>query len=518
VIPTMETLADIASRSLVVALLCAAFYWMMRNRSASERHVLLTAAQLALLALPVAFFLAPKWQAPFGWERHVQLPSLAVVVDSVPVTAAAPTVDWVPILWAVGCALVVLRAAYSLLRVAGVKATCRPLRDGGLRSRVEAMLRGKKVQVIEGTGDSAPMTWGWLRPVVVIPPNASQWPDSQLQSVISHELAHVERADWITQLLANFVCAVYWFNPLVWYLAKRMRTESEQAADDRVLSQGCKPEDYALHLLGVARSVRRSRSVGAVAMAGESPIGQRLTAILSENRRRSAQSRIGGLMMIGAGCMLACGVAAAAPKQILEMTPIPVPTQIVEAEAPVPPAPDVTVELSKPAVRAAVENHPRRRNLAQDVIVHETPKVDASAVVAKRSAPAVEIKSCPDAKLVAQAPTKPAAAVTAEDTAQTDKKIDHEIAQANAELAASLKELPAGIKVSNLKIPNVDVSTPDIHVDVPSIEINGPAFHVKVPAIKIHLPKMHMHISGRSVQCPKSNCDGDDAADDSADD
>ena len=62
----------------------------------------------------------------------------------------------------------------------------------------------------------APVTYGLLRPVVALPPDALQWPPSDLRRALIHELEHVRRADWATQCLAKVVCALYWFHPLVW--------------------------------------------------------------------------------------------------------------------------------------------------------------------------------------------------------------------------------------------------------------------------------------------------------------
>ena len=64
----------------------------------------------------------------------------------------------------------------------------------------------------------------------------------------------VRRWDWLTQMLAHVVCCVYWFNPLVWYAAQRMRIEREQACDDLVLASGAKASDVFLNGLYPLRS------------------------------------------------------------------------------------------------------------------------------------------------------------------------------------------------------------------------------------------------------------------------
>src|SRR4029077_16412802 len=124
---------------------------------------------------------------------------------------------------------------------------------------------------------------------------------------IVHELAHVRRLDFLTQLLARIACAVYWFNPLAWLASARGRIEQELACDDLALGRGFKPADYAEHLLTVLRgtSVRGMASTVAPAMAGSLRIERRQRLILSAThsrrplgRRRTALSALVALGLL----------------------------------------------------------------------------------------------------------------------------------------------------------------------------------------------------------------------------
>ena len=80
-----------------------------------------------------------------------------------------------------------------------------------------------------------PMTWGVLRPVVLLPADAVGWSEERLAVALLHEFGHVRRRDCLTQLVARATCAVYWFNPLSWLALARVRVEQEQASDDLAL-------------------------------------------------------------------------------------------------------------------------------------------------------------------------------------------------------------------------------------------------------------------------------------------
>ncbi|MDZ4702233.1 MAG: M56 family metallopeptidase [Rhodothermales bacterium] len=137
-----------------------------------------------------------------------------------------------------------------------------------------------------------PMTWGVWRPVVMLPVDAEDWPAERRRSVLLHEVAHIARWDYLTQSLAYAVCAVNWFNPLVWRAAGQMRLEQEKACDDRVLSHGMKATAYASHLMDLARTVRSAfvSPSAAMSMARPSQLEGRLIAILDDRHDRRTPS------------------------------------------------------------------------------------------------------------------------------------------------------------------------------------------------------------------------------------
>ena len=124
-------------------------------------------------------------------------------------------------------------------------------------------------------------------------------------------MAHVRRPDWPLQVIAHSVRSLYWFNPLVWLAARRLRAEAEAACDDLVLGAGLSAPDYARHLLDVALSARRSRRVGwgAVAMAQSLKVEGRLRAVLAHHSRRPVTRRA-AVSSLAAALLIALPLAA----------------------------------------------------------------------------------------------------------------------------------------------------------------------------------------------------------------
>ena len=73
------------------------------------------------------------------------------------------------------------------------------------------------------------------------------------------------------QTIAHITCAVYWFNPLLWFAVRRMQAEAERACDDHVLNAGYQSTDYAQHLLDIVRNVKALRSVSRATVAMARP-------------------------------------------------------------------------------------------------------------------------------------------------------------------------------------------------------------------------------------------------------
>jgi beta-lactamase regulating signal transducer with metallopeptidase domain len=209
-----------------------------------------------------------------------------------------------------------------------------------------------------------PMTWGVLRPVILLPKTSLAWTRERMQAVLLHELAHVRRRDSLTQSLSLLICALYWPNPLIWLGARVLRREAEIAADDAVLSSGMRPSAYAGELLQLASEFRgHGLAVSGVSMAGRSSLEARVKALLATNPLRKGVTLMDAVKLALLGAVATAALALVRP-------------DIVDAQS------AVTVQPAEPAQPAVPSTPLPVVQPAEPTTPVETPAVsDAPATV-----------------------------------------------------------------------------------------------------------------------------------------
>jgi beta-lactamase regulating signal transducer with metallopeptidase domain/DUF4097 and DUF4098 domain-containing protein YvlB len=310
---------------------------LLRHRSAATRHFTWALTLIGALLFAVAALVGPRmevavpdWRAPALIQSVVksvpvlpatfvsrpQMPAAQGGVVSPGKTAEAKLLTPVTV-WAIGVAAMLtwlLIGHLGLVRIARSATTApwAPLIEEAVAD--SGVTRPVRVALSETV--LAPMTWGWRHPLVLLPAEAASWPGDRRRAALMHELAHVARNDYLTQLLASLACALYWFHPFAWFSLRRLRRESEQASDDRVLAYGLGASDYATHLVDVAVAAR-ARGFGgllALGMACPSHLETRLRALLDETRARNNVSRKATTIAVAAAALILVPLAAARPE------------------------------------------------------------------------------------------------------------------------------------------------------------------------------------------------------------
>lgn len=205
--------------------------------------------------------------------------------------------------WMGGAGIGLGMLALGLLRLGWVARRARPVGNRRLLERLESLASrfeiSRSIALLETDHPGLLVTYGVVRPRIIIPSTAADWPDERIDAVLAHELAHVRRGDWAAQILAQIVRSWWWFNPFIWIAVRRLRHEAERACDDEVLRLGTPAPEYAAYLLEIARAAEFQRlpvTYLAPAMGRPSRLQQRVEAMLDRTLERgsgSTRSRLG---------------------------------------------------------------------------------------------------------------------------------------------------------------------------------------------------------------------------------
>lgn len=362
---------DVAAKATVLLLLATATAALLRRSSAALRHRLWCLTFAALILLPALSAALPKWRlavlpaaaeedlaetkldirttkesettnqgligpaelplveppihaAPSFDEATLESPAAALPAEqpqlasddgqNLGTSVEAPRLFGSASIWLLGAVIAVLPLIFGAARTFILQRRARPIDDAAWNALLEELCArlalSRPVELLETEAATMPMTWGLLRPVVLLPAQARDWSEQLLRVVLLHELAHVKRCDVGFQMLGRVTCALHWFHPLAWYALRRLRIERELACDDCVVLAGERASDYAAELLKIARTYRPVPLAAAVAMAQRSNLELRIRSMFDRACSHLPVSARAGRLLLTGVAMLATTVAA----------------------------------------------------------------------------------------------------------------------------------------------------------------------------------------------------------------
>jgi TonB family protein len=315
----MTLLLGLAIRCSVVLAAGLLLSACLKQRSAALRHRVLAASLLAAVLVVPLSLAVPRWNIQLPVALIDPGPAEAPALDPGRVAAGTPAKEsapgtphpdaprrtpWHPsaprmlvLLWLAGAAGFVGVLIAGLVRLGRLAVRAVRVTDASWLPVLDTVASryglSREVQLCRTDSPTMLGTWGILRPQVLLPRHALDWPLDRVRVVLAHELAHVRRQDWLVQMGAEMLRALLWFNPLAWIVCARLRRESEQACDDEVLGMDVGGREYAVHLIELVRRCRRPVSpwIPALPMAHPSTLERRIVAMLNPRLDRRAPSR-----------------------------------------------------------------------------------------------------------------------------------------------------------------------------------------------------------------------------------
>lgn len=310
---------------------------------AASKHAIWTTAFAVLLLLPIGAWVIPGWgidltalrstpddryahpvvlaatpeaalgetaspDAPPETESSSEAPATSSVTD--PAADAAllrRAARWVAsgfvLVWAGGVLLLLGRLAIGMAALWRWNRSATDIDNAELAAPLARKLDFDRPFAVRQSPEArVPIAWGAIRPAIILPTDAQQWPAARLRSVLLHELAHIKRWDYLTRVVSRVARALFWLNPLVWRAAERSAATQERACDDVVLQSGVAAWEYAEQLLAVAKTLRhRATPAEAVALNAGLRFKSRMRALLEPTapHRPITRREIGIILIVG---------------------------------------------------------------------------------------------------------------------------------------------------------------------------------------------------------------------------
>ncbi len=144
-------------------------------------------------------------------------------------------------IWILGITVMVLLFIKSFFRICALKKSALPLQNPEVcrlyHHCLEELKITRDIPVYSTVFLKSPVIMGILKPCIYMPTHLiSDYNERDMRYMLLHELQHYKHRDAIANYLMNLTRVVYWFNPIVWYALKEMRSDREIACDSSVLN------------------------------------------------------------------------------------------------------------------------------------------------------------------------------------------------------------------------------------------------------------------------------------------
>jgi beta-lactamase regulating signal transducer with metallopeptidase domain len=286
-----------------VAALGAVF--MTFCRRASSRYIVGVGALALMLAAPAAtFFLLARSGASATARSFAVAEIQPTATSEIAARTTSSTshdsstmnaLPWLVEAWLFGVAFLSLRSAGGFMLLERERRKRSTISNVTVLAICQAVQRQlgleRTVHYCACLWLQAPAVIGWFRPIVLLPVTAlTGLSEEQLQSVIAHELAHIQRFDSFVNLFQIAVETLLFYHPAVWWLNTRIRAERENCCDDIAVRLCGNPLEYARALT----LMEEWRSAPILAMAANrGRLSERILRVLGQRSLDAGAHGIG---------------------------------------------------------------------------------------------------------------------------------------------------------------------------------------------------------------------------------
>lgn len=220
-----------------------------------------------------------------------------------------------PMVWLAAAALMAAYFTVSYGRARRRFCASAPDDSPAVRRWLAAQKLRRPLEVRQSSLVSSPLTYGVLRPVILLPRSMEREDDDTLTYILTHELVHVQRFDAVAKLVFAAALCVHWFNPLVWALYVLANRDLELSCDQRVMDLlgGRKKAAYALTLINMEEA--RSGYFSPYSHFSKLAIEERIEAIMKYKKASVLALCLAAALVVGATTAFASSASPVSNEQ-----------------------------------------------------------------------------------------------------------------------------------------------------------------------------------------------------------
>lgn len=226
---------------------------------------------------------------------------------------ATVTVSPIMVVWLIGLSICALFFLVTHLRCRKEYKTALPIENEFVKVWQQEHPTRRKVEIRQSDKIAAPLTYGVLRPVVLLPKTTDWTNETRLRYILTHEFVHIRRFDTLIKLLLAAALCVHWFNPLVWVMYILFNRDIELSCDETVVRAfgETMKSAYALTLIGLEE--KKSRLTPLVNNFSKNAIEERINAIMKMKKTSLMGIFLALALVIGTVTVFATNAASAPP-------------------------------------------------------------------------------------------------------------------------------------------------------------------------------------------------------------
>lgn len=279
---------------------------------------------MALVRLLVPFSLPSRLSVYTLFARQIPAGSDATAASPLPALPAAPVtvtpqvtapsaqaVSLWAVIWLAGIAVCALTFAVLYIRCYREFQTSLPVEHDYARRWLAAHPLRRKLAIRQSDRVSSPLTFGVLRPVILMPKSTDWSDEGALCFVLEHEFVHVQRFDALSKLALIAAVCVHWFDPLVWVMYVLADRDLELSCDETVVRRfGGARADYARTLI----RMMETRGGGTPLCSGfsKNAMEERITAIMKTKKTTIISFVLAAVLIAGTAAAFATSAQAEA--------------------------------------------------------------------------------------------------------------------------------------------------------------------------------------------------------------